>query len=230
MNHEIVSRAEWLAARKTLLAGERSLTRQQDQVRATRRALPWTKVGVDYAFASATGPKTLAELFQGRSQLFVQHLMLSPDADHFCPSCGCMADHAEIARHHLANADLAFAAISRASVEEIEAIKRRMGWTFEWVSSADTSFSYDYGASFTAEQIESGEALYNFETTSHLAEDLPASLVFARDEAGAVFHTYSAYARGTENLFYPFHFLDFAPKGRHEADGVMNWVRLRDEY
>ena len=184
----------------------------------------------NYVFASGDGPKTLADLFGGRSQLFVQHFMLAAGAEHICPGCACFADHADVARRHFENADLSFAAVSRATSKEIAAVKKRMGWTFQWVSCAENGFNHDFGAAFTPTQIAAGAPLYNYGTTLDLAEDLPANSVFARNTGGDIFHTYSTYARGNDALFYPFQFLDLTPKGRNEADGVMAWVRLRDEY
>lgn len=229
MAQQIVSREEWLVARKALLAEERALTHQRDRINAARRALPWVRVEIPYVFQSADGPKTLADLFLGRSQLFVQHFMLAPDSDDICPGCSAMCDHVDAARRHFENADLSFAAISRANVGQIEAVKARMGWTFQWVSSGGTSFNYDYGASFTTEQIVSGAADYNYGTTAFAAADVPATSIFAMTEDGDVFHTYSTYAPGGETLFTPFNFLDLVPKGRNE-DGTMSWVRLHDEY
>ena len=212
MHPEIVSREEWLAARKALLAEEREATHLRDRVNAARRALPWVKIDTDYVFQSLRGPMSLGDLFQGRSQLLVQHFMLAPGSDHICPGCAAMADHVDVARRHF------------------EHVRARLGWTFLWVSSAGTNFNYDFGASFTPEQIAGGAPVYNYGTSPLTAEDMPANSIFARNEAGEVFHTYSAYARGNDSLFVPFNFLDLAPKGRNEADGVMSWVRLHDEY
>ncbi len=230
MHPEIVSREEWLAARKALLAEERDVTHLRDRVNASRRALPWVKVETGYIFQSPNGPMSLGDLFQGRSQLFVQHFMLAPDSDHICPGCAAMADHVDVSRKHFEHADLSFVAISRVPLDQIEQVRARMGWTFLWVSSAGTSFNYDFGASFTPEQIASGAPVYNYGTSPLMAEDMPANSIFAKNEAGEVFHTYSAYARGNDSLFVPFNFLDLAPKGRNEAAGVMSWVRLHDEY
>jgi predicted dithiol-disulfide oxidoreductase (DUF899 family) len=230
MEPKIVSREDWLAARTALLAKEREVTHLRDRVSAERRALPWVEVTTRYVFESAAGPRSLADLFQGRSQLLVHHFMLKPGSDHICNGCAAMADHVDAARRHFEHADLSFAAVSRAGVDEIERAKRRMGWTFQWVSCGANSFNYDFGASFTPEQIARGETVYNYGTTPYAAEDLPATSVFARNAAGDVFHTYSAYTRGTDQLFTPFNFLDLTPKGRNETEGTMSWVRLHDEY
>lgn len=229
MQHKVVSQDQWLAARKALLAKERDVTHLRDQVNAARRALPWVAVEKSYLFDSAGGQKSLGDLFDGRSQLFVHFFMLAPGSDHICNGCAGMADHVDAARRHFEQADLSFVAVSRAAVEEIEKARRRMGWSFQWVSSGGNSFNYDYGASFTPEQVATGDVGYNYGTTPYAAEDLPACSVFAKDAAGELFHTYSAYTRGTESLFTPFNFLDFAPKGRNE-EGTMSWVRLHDEY
>lgn len=229
MQPNIVSRDQWLAARKALLAKEREVTHLRDEVAAQRRALPWVKIETPYAFQSTSGPVTLADLFDGRSQLLVQHFMLTPGKDHICPGCSLMADHVPGASMHFKNADLSFAAISRAPIEQIEAARTRMGWDFPWVSSGGTSFNYDFGVSYTPEQIAEGKPLYNFGTTSYLDEDVHGTSVFAKNEAGEVFHTYSTYARGDEAFIGAFSFLDLVPKGRNEQ-GTMSWVRLHDEY
>lgn len=225
----VVSRADWLTARKALLAEERALTHQRDRVNAQRRALPWVKVEEPYLFDSIDGPKTLADLFDGRRQLFVQHFMLTPDSDHICSGCSIMGDQVDGARRHFEHADLSFAAVSRAPVARIEAVKARLGWDFRWVSSGANSFNYDYGVSFTPEQVASGDVGYNFGTTRYAAEELHGTSVFAKDDDDAVYHTYSTYARGAEAFVLPFAFLDCTPKGRSEQ-GTMSWVRLNDEY
>lgn len=229
MQKQVVSREEWREARLALLAKERELTHQYDRLKADRRAMPWVKVEEGYVFGSTAGEKSLADLFDGRSQLFVQHFMLTPGSGHICHGCAGMADGVDSARQHFEQADLSFVAVSRASIEEIEVAKRRMGWTFEWVSSAGTSFNADYGVSFPPEQVATGDVGYNFGTTRFAMEDLQGISVFAKNDAGEVFHTYSAYARGVEPVFTSFGFLDFAPKGRNE-NGTMSWVKLHDEY
>jgi len=230
--HTIVSRDAWLKARKTLLAKEKELTHMRDAVSAERRALPWVKVEKTYVFETPTGKKTLADLFDGRSQLMVYHFMLTPGKDHICPGCSFIADHVDAARQHFEHADLSFAAISRAPLAQIEAVKKRMGWRFQWASSNGADFNFDYGVSFTPEQIKSGNIDYNYGATpmkGYKGEDLHGTSVFAKDEKGNVFHTYSTYARGDEALLGAFGFLDLAPKGRNE-NGTMSWVKLHDEY
>lgn len=225
----IVSRNEWLAARKALFAEEKALTRARDEVARKRRALPWVKVDKTYVFDSPTGSKTLADLFGPRSQLAVYHFMLTPGSDHICPGCSFLSDHVDAARQHFEQADLSFCAISRAPLAQIEPVRRRMGWTFPWVSSAGTSFNYDFGVSFRKEDIATGRAVYNYDTPIKESEDMHGTSVFAKDDVGAIYHTYSTYGRGDEPFIGAFHWLDLTPKGRNEVS-VMSWVKLHDEY
>jgi predicted dithiol-disulfide oxidoreductase (DUF899 family) len=227
--HKIASREDWLAARKWLLGKERELTHLRDQLNAERRALPWVKVDKAYVFDTPSGKESLADLFDGRSQLAVYHFMLTPGSDHVCDGCAFLADHIDAARMHFEHADLSFAAVSRAPLSQIESVKKRMGWRFKWVSSFGNDFNYDYQVSFTQEQIAKRETGYNFGTTPYADVDLPGTSVFAKDAGGQVFHTYSSYARGGELLLGAFNWLDLTPKGRNEA-GTMSWVRLHDEY
>jgi predicted dithiol-disulfide oxidoreductase (DUF899 family) len=229
MEHRVVSREDWLTARKALLTEERELTHARDRLSAARRALPWVKVDKIYAFDTPDGRKTLADLFDGRSQLAIYHFMLAPGSSHICDGCGFMADHVDAARLHFEHADLSFAAVSRAPLAQIEQVKKRMGWRFTWVSSFGSDFNYDYGVSFTDEQIDKGETGYNYDTTPYANPDLPGTSIFAKNEAGQVFHTYSSYARGGELLLGALNWLDLTPKGRNET-GTMSWVRLHDEY
>lgn len=230
MQPKIVSREEWLQARTEHLVREKELTRARDRLLEERRALPWTKVEKDYVFDTDRGPRRLADLFGGRSQLFVQHFMLAPGSEDICPGCSASADMVDPARRHFEHADLSFVAVSRAPLLQIQGVKQRLGWTFDWVSSAGTSFNQDYGVSFTPEQIASGTASYNYGTFNSPWEDLHGNSVFAKDESGEVYHTYSTYARGAESLCGAFAWLDMVPKGRNEGDGIMNWLRLHDEY
>jgi predicted dithiol-disulfide oxidoreductase (DUF899 family)/CubicO group peptidase (beta-lactamase class C family) len=225
----IVSREDWLQARKSLLIREKEATRMLDGLRAERRALPWVKVGKTYVFETRNGPKTLAELFDGRSQLFVYHNMLTPDSHHVCPGCSLLSDHFDAARQHFEHADLSLVVVSRAKLDWIEQVRKRMGWRFQWVSSFDSDFNYDFKVSFTDAQIASGAVDYNFRTSPISTNDLHGESVFAKDDAGAVYHTYSSFARGSELLVGAFNFLDLAPKGRNEKS-TMSWVRLHDEY
>lgn len=225
----VVSRDEWIDARKALLAKEKAMTRQLDALRAERRAMPWVRIDTRYEFEGPDGRRTLADLFGDRSQLAVYHFMLTPGSEHICPGCSFISDHIDAARQHFEQADLAFAAISRAPPSQIEPVKKRMGWTFPWLSSHGTMFNHDFGVSFSKEDIAAGRALYNYGTPIRQSEDMHGTSIFARDDAGAIYHTYSTYARGAELLDGAFNWLDLTPKGRNE-NGVMSWVRLHDEY
>lgn len=231
MQHAIVSREDWLAARRALLAKELEMTHALDALRAERRQLPWVRVEESYVFDGSSGKCTLLDLFGVRSQLAVYHFMLTPGSDHICSGCSYTMDHVDAARRHFEHADLAFAAISRAPIERIEQVKARMGWTFPWVSSGDNGFNYDFGVSFTDADRAAGRALYNYgRTRLQKSPDMFGLSVFIRDEAGDIFHTYSTYHRGTELLMGAFNWLDLTPKGRNETGGTMSWVRLHDEY
>jgi predicted dithiol-disulfide oxidoreductase (DUF899 family) len=227
--HPVVSRDEWIVARKQHLAKERELTHLRDRLSAERRALPWVRVDKNYVFDSTEGKVTLVNLFDGRSQLIIYHFMLSPTSDHICEGCAFVSDHVDAARMHFEHNDLSFVAISRAQIDQIEAVKKRMGWRFKWVSSYGNRFNYDYHVSFTKEQIASGDVEYNYGTTDYAGEDLHGISVFYKDKAEAVFHTYSSYARGGDILLGAYNFLDLTPKGRNESS-TMDWVRLHDEY
>lgn len=229
--HRTATREAWLEEREALLARERAMTHELDALRAERRRLPWVKVDKAYVFEGPQGTCSLADLFGSRSQLAVYHFMLTPGSDHQCPGCSFIADHIDAARQHFEQADLSFAAISRAPLLRIEQVRRRMGWAFPWVSSHGSDFNYDYGVSFRPEDIAAGRALYNFGvTTIKSSEDMHGISIFARDEAGDLFHTYSTYHRGDEMTMGAFMWLDLAPKGRNEGAGVMSWIKLHDEY
>jgi predicted dithiol-disulfide oxidoreductase (DUF899 family) len=231
-SHSIVSREEWIEARKALMAQEKELTRARDALSEARRELPWVKVDKDYAFDSVEGQMHLGDLFKGRRQLIVQHFMFAPDWDEGCKSCSFWADGYERMIPHLAARDTTLVAVSRAPLAKLIAFKQRMGWTFDWLSSAGGDFNYDYAVSFTPEQIKSGAKTYNFGTSGFGTEEAPGISVFYRNEAGEIFHTYSCFARGTEMMNAAYHYLDLTPLGRHE-EGLpypMDWVRLRDKY
>jgi len=231
MQHQVVLREEWLKARKALLTKEKAMTHELDALRAERRRMPWVKVEKSYVFQGPQGRCTLVDLFRGRSQLAVYHFMLTPGSDHVCKGCSFIADHIDAARQHFEHADLAFAAISRAPLQRIEQVRHRMGWTFPWVSSHGTEFNFDFGVSFKKEDIIAGRASYNYATQPiKSSEDMHGTSIFAKDESGDIFHTYSTYGRGDEVLMGAFAWLDLTPKGRNEANGVMSWVRLHDEY
>jgi predicted dithiol-disulfide oxidoreductase (DUF899 family) len=232
-SHAVVSREEWLAARRALLLREREHTHMRDAINAQRLALPWVRVDEPYTFDTSAGKKTLAELFDGRSQLIVYHFMLGPGWPAGCPGCSFLCDHLDGALPHLNHHDVTLTAVSRAPLAEIEAYKKRMGWEFPWVSSFGSDFNFDYNVSFDKEDVDSGRAIYNFaELPSSEAPDwgeLPGLSSFYKDESGAVFHTYSGYARGGEELIGTLMILDRAPKGRNEKS-TMDFVRRHDEY
>ena len=228
----IVSREEWLAARKVLLEKEKKLTRERDAIAAKRRQLPWVRVEKNYIFDSPRGQQTLADLFDGRSQLIVYHFMFGPEWKEGCPSCSFNMDHTDGALVHLAERDVSFVAVSRAPSSKIEAFKKRMGWKFNWVSSSGSDFNYDYQASFTPEQIARGKVEYNFDLVEFPSAEGPGVSVFYKDTQGNIFHTYSAYARGSESTINAYNYLDLVPKGRDE-DGLpftMAWLRHHDRY
>jgi predicted dithiol-disulfide oxidoreductase (DUF899 family) len=228
--HPIVSREEWLTARKALLVRERAMTHELDALRAERRQLPWVKIEKPYVFEGPDGECALGDLFDGRSQLAIYHFMLTPGSNHLCPGCSYTMDHVDAARQHFEHADLAFAAVSRAPVERIGEVMQRMGWTFPWVSSDDSDFNYDFGVSFTPEDRAAGRAIYNYGTVIERSPDMFGLSVFVKDDKGEIFHSYSTYHRGTELLMGAMNWLDLAPKGRNEAGGAMSWLRLHDEY
>jgi predicted dithiol-disulfide oxidoreductase (DUF899 family) len=231
MEHRVVAQEEWLAARKQLLRKEKEFTRFRDQLSAERRELPWVRVEKEYVFDAPGGKETLADLFDGRSQLMVYHFMFGPGWEQGCPSCSFVSDHIDGANWHLPRRDVTLVAVSRAPLSEIEAFKRRMGWRFTWVSSYGSDFNYDFHVSFTKDQLAQGKVEYNYDTVEGY-DELPGLSVFYRDENGAVFHTYSAYARGLDMLVGAYNYLDLAPKGRDEADlpSTMEWVRHHDRY
>lgn len=230
-NHEIVSRQAWLAARKALLALEKEETKLRDRVRAERLALPWVKVDKAYTFDTPQGRRTLAELFDGRSQLIVYHFMYGPDWDAGCPGCSFMADHIDGMLPHLNNHDVTMIAASRAPLEKLVAYRKRMGWKFPWVSSHGSDFNFDYHVSFTKEELASGKVMYNYRETdaADAHDELPGLSAFFKDGEGTVYHTYSDYARGGEEALGTLMILDRAPKGRNET-GTLSFVRRKDEY
>jgi len=228
MDHKIVSRNEWLAARKAHLKNEKALTRLRDLVAAERRALPWVKVEKHYLFDTPDGKKTLAGLFEGRSQLIVHHFMWRWDLDQGCVSCSLEADHAEGALVHLENHDVTYVRVSRAPLEKLLAYKKRMGWKAKWVSSYNSDFNYDFHVSFTKEQLAGGKVYYNYGMVEGF-DELPGLSVFCLGERGEVYHTYSSYARGNEEVIGAFIYLDTTPNGRNERE-IMDWVRRHDEY
>jgi len=230
MQNRIVSKDEWLVARKELLAKEKTFTRARDALSAERRALPWVRVDEDYVFDTADGRRTLAELFDGRSQLVVYHFMFAPEWEAGCKSCSFWADNFDRSVVHLAHRGITLIAVSRAPLATLQAYAKRMGWSFPWVSSGGSRFNHDFGVSFTSEQIASGTIDYNYQRTEAHVGELPGVSVFYRDAGGAVLHTYSTYARGLDMFNTAYHYMDIVPLGRDEGDGIMAWLRRRDEY
>jgi predicted dithiol-disulfide oxidoreductase (DUF899 family) len=229
---KIVSADEWLAARRALLAKEKALLKERDELRQQTRELPWVKVEKAYVFEGPDGKQTLADLFEGRSQLIVNHFMMAPGWQQGCLGCSFGADQVEGSVVHLINHDVMFVAISRAPYPEIAAYHKRMGWKFKWVSSNGSDFNFDYNVSFSEADKARGKVFYNFETADYMGEEMPGYSVFYKDEAGNIFHTYSTFARGTELMGGVYGFLDVTPRGRNEPPGgnLTNWVRRHDEY
>jgi predicted dithiol-disulfide oxidoreductase (DUF899 family) len=230
--HKVVSRDEWVAARRAHLADEKAFTKARDELSRQRRALPWVKVEKRYAFDGPRGKETLSDLFDGHSQLIVYHFMFGPGWEQGCPSCSLLADHFDGAVIHLAQRDVAFVVVSRASLPQIDAFKRRMGWKFKWVSSFGNDFNFDFHVSFTPEEKAKGKVNYNYTSTTFPSEEAPGASVFYKNDAGEIFHTYSCYGRGLDLLIGTYNLLDLAPKGRNE-DALawsMAWVRHHDRY
>jgi predicted dithiol-disulfide oxidoreductase (DUF899 family) len=241
-DHETVTHEEWIAQRKALLVKEKEFTRLRDELSARRRELPWERVTKTYAFESLRGSETLEQLFDGRSQLVVYHAMFDPKTataktpytrDAACQACSFWMDNFERVVVHLAHRDVTLIASSRAPLDKLETYKKRMGWTFTWVSVGDGDFNRDYGVTLTADEIASGQGQYNYAPTRTPIPELPGISVFYKDPAsGQVYHTYSTYARGLDMLNVGYHYLDIVPKGRDEEGmrGGMGWLRRRDEY
>jgi predicted dithiol-disulfide oxidoreductase (DUF899 family) len=231
--HKVVSHDEWLAARKALLISEKEFTRLRDRLTAERQALPWTRVAKHYVFDTPDGKQTLADLFAGRSQLIVKHFMLAPGQTSPCVGCSLEVDQVDGALVHLEHNDVSYVAVARAPIAEIEAVRQRMGWRFRWVSSFGSDFNYDFNVSFTEDQVATGEAMYNYNTGPVPLEDLSGRSVFYRDTNGDIFHTYSSFGRGGEDLHVIYRYLDITPKGRNETGRHRNmhdWVRHHDRY
>ena len=234
LHPNVVAPAEWLAARKQLLAKEKEFTRLRDEISRQRRALPWEKVEKAYSFEGASGKVSLADLFGKRSQLFIYHFMLGPDWKEGCPSCSMLADHFDGMATHLANRDVTLAVVSRAPFGQIHAFQKRMGWRFQWYSSYASDFNPDFQASFNpaTDQSPAGEVYYNYTMQTFPAEERPGASVFYKDSDGSLYHTYSTYGRGLDILLGVYNFLDMVPKGRDE-EGLsfpMAWVRHHDRY
>jgi predicted dithiol-disulfide oxidoreductase (DUF899 family) len=230
--HKVVPHATWLEARRRFLSKEKAFTRLRDRLNRERRSLPWERVDKAYVFEGPDGKETLAQLFDGRHQLVVYHFMFAPEWDAGCPHCSFWADNFDDNVVHLAHRDVTMVAISRAPYRKLAAYKKRMGWSFRWLSSSGTDFNFDYQASFRPADLAKRRALYNFKVQDPGFSDREGVSVFVKGPRGAVFHTYSAYARGIDMLNTAYHYLDLVPKGRDEAGHAFSqfWVRRHDEY
>ena len=231
-HHKVVSRNEWLKARKTLLKKEKEFTILRDQLSQERRNLPWIAVDKEYIFEGPKGKETLSELFDGRSQLIVYHFMFHPSWDAGCSSCSFWADNFNEIIVHLNERDVTMIAVSRAPYNKLAAYEKRLGWNFKWVSSYNTDFNFDYNISFRPEEIAKKEGMYNFTIQDPHSPEREGVSVFYKDSEGRIFQTYSAYARGIDMLNVAYHYLDLVPKGRDEASKEFPqfWVRRHDEY
>jgi predicted dithiol-disulfide oxidoreductase (DUF899 family) len=230
----VVAREEWLAARKALLEKEKEFTKLRDQLSIERRSLPWVRVDKPYVFDSERGQVTLADLFGGKSQLMIKHFMFGPDWSEGCIGCSLEVDHYDGVIPHLAQRDVAFVVVSRAPLAKLLPFKRRMGWRIEWVSSFGSDFNYDFHVSFTPEEVASGTAYYNYATRDVGIDELSGRSVFYKDkdEDGAIYHTYSSFGRGGEDMLGIYRLLDIVPKGRNEGPGgnLSHWVKHHDRY
>ncbi|HEX4581010.1 MAG TPA: thioredoxin family protein [Acidobacteriaceae bacterium] len=229
----VVTREQWLQERTQLLMKEKALTRAYDALARERRSLPWVKIDKPYLFHTTEGKMSLADLFDGRSQLIVQHFMLAPGWEEGCIGCSFKSDHIDGALLHLEQHDVSLVSVSRAPIAEIEAFRQRMGWRFRWVSSYGSDFNYDFQVAFSAEQITAGKVYYNYALRPFESDELAGNSVFIKDERGDVFHTYSTYGRGDELVDGAYMYLDMTPKGRNETGphrNLQDWVRLHDRY
>ena len=227
--HAVVSQSEWISAGNALLKKEKEFTKARDAMSAARRDLPWVKVETNYVFEGSEGPISLSDLFNGNNQLIVYHFMYEPGWDEGCPGCSFVCDHIDGARQHFEHHDVAFAAVSRAPLAEFQAFKKRMGWTFRWVSSNSNNFNYDFGVSYHLEDLDSGPVLHNFVMQKLNSEDQPGLTVFTKDAEGNIYRTYSTYERGLDLLCGAYNFLDLTPLGRNET-GPMSWMNFHDKY
>jgi len=232
VGHQVVSKEEWMRACRDFLVKEKELSRMSDEVARQRRELPWTRVEKPYTFDGPQGKLSLADLFGGRSQLAVYHFMLGPTWTEGCKGCSYVTDHMEGTLPHLGARDLSLVLVSRAPLSTIGAFKKRMGWHLPWVSSGGTDFNHDFAVRFSPEEVASGKPTYNFDSRPPYSDENPGMSFFYKDPSGAIFHTYSIYARGLDAFLTTYAILDRAPKGRDE-DGLkapMDWVRRHDEY
>jgi len=232
MNHPVVSHRDWLSASTAFLTKEKEFTGLRDELNRERRQLPWEKVEKRYVFDGPKGKETLADLFENRSQLVVYHFMFTPEWNEGCPHCSFWADNFNDIIVHLNQRDVTMVAISRAPLAKLEAFKKRMGWSFKWLSSSDTDFNYDYQASFKPDEVKAKSAFYNYRQADVGHVDREGTSVFYKAANGDIFHTYSAYARGIDMMNTAYHYLDLVPKGRDEdkLEFTQAWVRHHDKY
>lgn len=228
--HEVVSNDRWIEARKALLRKEKEFTRLRDQLSQDRRDLPWKRVDKNYVFEGPAGKRSLSDLFGDSHQLIIYHFMFDPSWDEGCKSCSYWADNFNGIPVHLKARDVSFAAISRAPLAKIEAYRKRMGWDFLWVSSFENDFNRDFNVTFTEEELAKDQCYYNYAMQSFPDAEAPGVSVFYKDDAGKIYHTYSAYSRGIDIINGAYNFLDFVPKGRDESESTQRWVRRHDEY
>ncbi|MDX1401382.1 MAG: thioredoxin family protein [Kiloniellales bacterium] len=230
--NKVIDHRQWIEARKQLLEKEKEFTRARDELSRARRDLPWEKVEKSYVFEGPDGKESLADLFAGRSQLIVYHFMFGPDWETGCKACSFLADHFEPAVVHLNQRDVSMVAVSRAPLAKLTAFKKRMGWTFKWVSASDGAFNRDYQVSFTQDEIDNGTSYYNYKNQKFPSTEAPGASVFFKKADGEIFHTYSVYQRGLDMFITAYHYLDMVPKGRDESSlaFTMEWLRLKDEY
>jgi len=226
INTPVVSEENWIVARKQLLAKEKELTHLRDELSQLRQQLPRVKVEKEYIFDTTEGKQSLSDLFKGNSQLFLQHFMLGPGWKEGCPGCSFMADHLDGTLPHLEHHDVSVVVVSRATLPEILAFKKRMGWTFNWVSSNESDFNFDYHVSFN----KADKVNYNYDTIDWAGEELPGVSTFYKDEDGTIYHTYSTYARGAEQVIGTYSILDLMPKGRNEEGDMGTWMKHHDKY
>jgi predicted dithiol-disulfide oxidoreductase (DUF899 family) len=230
--YKVLTHDDWVEARKALLAKEKEFTRARDALSRERRELPWERVEKSYVFEGPDGRESLSDLFDGRSQLIVYHFMYGADWEEGCKSCSFLADHFDPAINHLNHRDVSMVAVSTAALPVLEAFKKRMSWTFKWVSSFDSDFNRDYEVSFSQDEIDSGSTTYNYRQQVFPSTEAPGASVFYKDSSGDIFHTYSVYARGLDMFITAYHYLDIVPKGRDEEhlSFSMEWIRLHDAY
>jgi len=231
-SHRVVSREAWLKERIALLAEEKEFTHRRDALAEKVRDLPWVKVEKSYTFDSPTGKKSLADLFGPRSQLVIYHFMFDPTWSQGCMSCSFIADHYNGIVVHLAHRDISLVTVSKAPIEQIDQFRERMGWSFPWVSGANTDFGRDFGVSFTDQELAAETSVYNFNRKPFGIRELPGLSVFIKNSRGDIYHTYSSFARGLEDFLTSYRFIDVTPKGRDEdpSSGMLTWLRHHDRY